>query len=103
MKSIICLRSGITKESPTTAPTKQPKIIRPRLKFVRFSYSPERMNSAGTENIIPDDAALTAEAMLWLMLFSTMEVRRMIPRRMPQPRMAASSDPSMEKPRISAA
>ena len=58
------------------------------------------MNSAGTENIIPDEAALTAEASVWLMLFSTMLVRRITPRRMPQPRIAASSEPSIEKPRI---
>ena len=56
-----------------------------------------------TENIIPEEAALTADAMLWLMLFSTMLVRRSRPRRMPQPRMSASSEPSMEKPRIGAA
>ena len=57
------------------------------------------MNSAGIENIIPDEAPLTPEASVWLMLFSMIERRRMMPRRMPKPRIAASSEPSIEKPR----
>ena len=58
------------------------------------------MNRAGTENIIPAEAPFTELAMVWLMLFSIMLVRRMTPRSTPKPRMAASSEPSMEKPRI---
>jgi len=46
----------------------------------------------------PALAALTPEAIVWLMLFSTMERRRMRPRRMPKPRMAAISEPTMVKP-----
>ena len=103
LKSIICLRRGITNESPTIAPVTQHRTISTGLKSVTPSYWSLRMNSAGTENIIPDEAAFTAEARLWLMLFSTMLVRRMMPRRIPQPRIAASSEPSMENPRIRAA
>ena len=58
---------------------------------------------AGTENIMPAEALLTALAIVWLMLFSMIEVRRIRPRRIPNPRMAASSEPSIENPRISAA
>ena len=61
------------------------------------------MNKAGIENIMPADAPFTLLAIVWLMLFSTMLERFMTPRRMPNPRMAASSDPSMENPRIKAA
>ena len=61
------------------------------------------MKIAGTENIIPDDAPLTPEAIVCTMLFSMMLFRRSIPRRMPKPRIAASSEPSIEKPRIRAA
>ena len=49
------------------------------------------------------DAPLTADAIVWLMLFSTILVRRITPRSTPHPRIAASSDPSMAKPRIRAA
>jgi len=58
---------------------------------------------AGTENIMPLDAPLTALATVCAMLFSMMLLRRRIPRRMPKPRIAASSEPSIEKPRIKAA
>ena len=58
---------------------------------------------AGTENIMPLDAPLTALATVCAMLFSMMLLRRRIPRRIPKPRMAASSEPSIEKPRIKAA
>ena len=58
------------------------------------------MKIAGTENIMPADAPLTALAIVWLMLFSMMLVRRIRPRRIPKPSTAASSDPSIEKPRI---
>jgi len=58
---------------------------------------------AGTENIMPDDAPFTPLAIVCTMLFSTMLLRRNMPRNMPKPRIAASSEPSMEKPRISAA
>ena len=62
------------------------------------SVSP-RMNRAGTVNIMPAEAPLTELAMVWLMLFSTMLLRLMMPRRIPNPRIAATSEPSMEKPR----
>ena len=58
------------------------------------------MNSAGTVNIRPEEAPFTAEATVWLMLFSMMLVRRIIPRRIAQPRIAASSEPSMLKPSL---
>ena len=58
---------------------------------------------AGTENIMPDEAPFTPEAIVCTMLFSMMLLRRKMPRRMPKPRMAASSEPSIENPRISAA
>jgi hypothetical protein len=45
-------------------------------------------------NIMPAEAALTALAIVWLMLFSMMLVRPSRPRRTPKPRMAASSEPS---------
>ena len=55
---------------------------------------------AGTENIMPADAPFTALAMVCTMLFSMMLLRRRMPRSMPKPRIAANSEPSMEKPRI---
>ena len=55
------------------------------------------------ENIIPEEAPFTAEATVWLILFSRMLVRRINPRKTPQPRMAANSEPSMEKPSFKAA
>ena len=58
---------------------------------------------AGTENIIPDEAPFTPLATVCTMLFSMMLRRRRMPRRMPKPRIAASSDPSIENPSISAA
>ena len=58
------------------------------------------MNSAGTENIIPALAPFTAEAIVWLMLFSMMLFRRITPRRIPNPRIAASSEPSIENPSL---
>ncbi len=58
---------------------------------------------AGTENIRPLEAPFTPLATVCTMLFSMMELRRSMPRRMAKPRMAASSEPSMENPRISAA
>ena len=97
-KSIICLRRGMMNPMPNTPPAMQANTMRTTLK----SVSP-RMNNAGTVNIMPADAPFTALAIVWLMLFSTMLVRPIRPRRMPNPRMAASSDPSMEKPSMSAA
>ncbi|MDZ7643910.1 MAG: hypothetical protein U5K76_06625 [Woeseiaceae bacterium] len=61
------------------------------------------MKIAGTENIMPEDAPFTPLAIVWTILFSMMLLRRRMPRRMPNPSMAASSDPSMENPRMSAA
>ena len=52
------------------------------------------------ENIIPAEAPLTALARVWLMLFSMMLWWRIRPRRTPKPRIAASSDPSIEKPSL---
>jgi hypothetical protein len=59
-----------------------------------------RIKRAGTENIIPTEVPLTALAIVWLMLFSMMLLRPNKPREMPNPRMAASSEPSMEKSRV---
>ena len=56
------------------------------------------MKIAGIENIMPAEAPLTDEASVWLMLFSMMLLRRITPRRTPKPRIAASSEPSIEKP-----
>jgi hypothetical protein len=58
------------------------------------------MNSAGTENIIPAEAPFTALARVCWMLFSMMLFRPMRPRRIPKPRIAASSEPSIEKPSL---
>ena len=58
---------------------------------------------AGTENIMPDDAPFTPDAIVWTILFSIMLLRRNMPRRTPKPRMAASSDPSIENPSFNAA
>ncbi len=83
---------------PSTPPAMQANTSSRALK----SVSP-RMNSAGTVNIIPAEAPFTALATVWLMLFSMMLLRRIMPRRIPKPRMAASSEPSIEKPRMSEA
>ena len=80
---------------PNTAPAMQPSTVRGLLNSVI-----PRMKMAGRENIMPADAPLTAEAMVWLMLFSMIEWRPISPRRMPKPRIAASSEPSMEKPSL---
>ena len=81
----------------------QARTIKTALNSDAPGYWRFRMNSAGTVNIMPADAPLTEEASVWLMLFSTMLVRRKAPRSTPQPRIAASSEPSIEKPRISEA
>ena len=93
----------MTKARPKIPPVMQARIISSAEKSPVPGKVLSRMKSAGTENIIPAEAPLTAEAIVWLMLFSTMLLRRRMPRRIPQPRIAASSEPSIEKPRISAA
>jgi hypothetical protein len=52
---------------------------------------------------MPDDAPFTPLATVCTILFSMMLRRRSMPRSMPNPSIAASSEPSMEKPSISAA
>jgi hypothetical protein len=47
---------------------------------------------------MPEEAPFTPLAMVWTMLFSMMLLRRSRPRRMPKPRIAASSEPSIENP-----
>ena len=95
----------MTNASPSTQPVTHARIIKGILKSATDSKPSVRlrMNNAGTENMIPDDAPLTADAIVWLMLFSTMLLRRITPRSTPQPRMAANSEPSIANPRMSAA
>ena len=87
------------KAMPRNAPAMHPNVSKTGSKR---SPKPSR-KIAGTENIMPDEAPFTPDAMVCTMLFSTMLLRRNMPRRMPKPRMAASSDPSIENPRIRAA
>ena len=89
--------------SPISPPEMQARIIKAALNSLTPGYWRFRMNNAGTVNIMPAEAPFTDEASVWLMLFSTMLVRRSAPRSTPQPRIAASSEPSIEKPRISEA
>ena len=83
------------KAMPKMPPAMHAKTIKTALKSVR-----PKINKAGTVNIIPADAPLTELAMVWLMLFSTILLRPIMPRRIPNPKIAASSEPSMEKPSI---
>ena len=52
---------------------------------------------------MPLDAPFTPLATVCTILFSMMLLRRSMPRRIANPSMAASSEPSMENPRISEA
>ena len=47
---------------------------------------------------MPDEAPLTADATVCVTLFSIMERRRNKPRKIPNPKIAASSEPSIENP-----
>ena len=95
--SIICLRSGMMNPTPMIAPATQAAPTHHTLK------SEPRISSTGTVKITPAVVVLMPDATVCTMLLSTIVPRLSNSFSVPQPRMAATVEPLVEKPSTRAA
>ncbi len=91
--SIICRRRGITNPTPSSEPA-----IQANASCQNLNSTSGKRNKTGAVKTTPPAAVFIPEATVCAMLFSRTVPRRRIPRSTPQPRMAATVEPLVEKP-----